>query len=143
VSPSLFGNWMNLKLVPTRLTQEQEQRIVDLTGKTPEMLWPEYVRSKDFLDAPKSFSFVGNIEARKMLEATRRLRELPAITPEAVFNRTELREHIEQALSSIQPKYAQAIRARFLEDKNYDEIAVEGFACASPSCSSPQVEGPS
>lgn len=123
VSMQAFGRWINLRDVPRRLTEKQVQKLVELTGQLPEALWPDYVRSRDFLDASKTFTVVKDVEARKFLTALTQ-RELPP-TPEEVFAREEMTETIDMVLATLPARDARIIKKRFYEEKTCEEVGVE------------------
>ncbi|GEM_PF-2567430 len=125
VSPQAFGHWINLQEVPRHLTTDQVTKLMELTGKTPELLWPDYVRSKDFLDAPKTFEVVRDVDARKMLTALQRGRELLAAPPDALFEKRELRENLARVMSTLPPLIAHVLRERFFDGASPQEIADE------------------
>jgi RNA polymerase sigma factor (sigma-70 family) len=122
VDASQFGRWINLLEVPRKLTEDKIQKLLDLTGLLPDQLWPEIIRSKDFLDAPKTFELIKNINARKMLTALMR-REISG--PESIFNRQELSRKIEKVLDTLPPRESEVIKLRYLEDKTCEEVAEE------------------
>lgn len=123
VSPTEFGYWINLKRIPVNLTEAQTAKLVELTGQLPEHLWPEYIRSKDFLDAPKTFEVVKNVDARRMLSALQFRRELSAVAPDKLFEKEELKQLLEQALNTLPPRTAEVLRRRFYDDETLDEVA--------------------
>lgn len=116
-----FGKWINLQEVPKKLSEEQIKRLLELTGMLPDQLWPDYVRSQDFLDAPKTFEVVKDVDAPKLIEAMRTLRQLPAGEPDKLFEQKELAEKIDELLGTLRPREALVIRSNFFEGRTDDE----------------------
>jgi len=122
VSPSVFGHWINLQGIPANLTEAQVAKFVELTGQLPEQLWPEYVRSRDFLDAPKTFEVVKDVDARRMLAALQFRRELSAAPPDELFEKKELKRVFGQLFHELPPKIAEVLRRRFYDDETLEEV---------------------
>lgn len=103
-----------------KFTREQEQKLLELTGKLPEDLWPEWLQDQDltkkqvFLDA-----------SPKMLHSSGML-QLSSPTPDDAFEREELRNLVHEALKTLTPREEQIMRLRFGLDgdapKTFDEI---------------------
>ncbi len=119
INPTLFGRWINLKEIPRHLTEEQVAKLVELTGQLPDQLWPEYVRSRDFLDAPKTFEVVKDVDARRLLAAFTK-RELGS--PEAIFSRRELSHKVDEVLGTLAPREAQVIHNLYFDGKTHEEV---------------------
>lgn len=123
VAIGTFTRWINLREVPSRLTEEQKAKLFELTGQIPEQLWSDFVRSKDFLDAPKTFAMVHDVDTRKLLAALERQRLLQTSPADELFEQAELAQTLEQMLGSIPPREAMIIRQRFFEDRSQKQVA--------------------
>lgn len=119
---SAFGLLINLKRIPQKLTKEQEAKLLELTGKMPEDLWPEFIRSKEFLEAPKVLEAIRDFTPA-MLEAGGLLQLPPA--PDEVYDAKELGLVLQEVLELLPPREAEVIRKVFLEERDEAEVAQE------------------
>jgi hypothetical protein len=87
-------------------------------------LWPEIVRTQEFLQTPKEFVIVHDVDARRMFAALSQQRELDA-APQDRFDTLELSERVDEVLDSLPSRLARLLRLRFFEDRTQDEVAVE------------------
>src|ERR1035437_1168153 len=93
--PSTFSNLINLKWFPEEFSVELEIKLVELTGKTLEELFPGWARQKDFLEMPKV--------SKRILEVTPQMLNsagalyLPA-GPEEAFCRQDVEKAINKVL---------------------------------------------
>lgn len=98
----VVGRWLNLQEVPGPVYMERiEGKLLELTGKLPDDLWPEWSRDREFLDADKRVSLHRDVTPRML--ADRGMLALPP-TPEEVFTQVEQREAIKRALHTLTPR---------------------------------------
>lgn len=122
MSPQQFGGLINLQWVPKKISPELEKKLLELTGKLPEDLWPDFVREKLSKKRPQIFINLAEVSPR-MLEAKEEILQLPPIQEEQLQQK-ELQELFEDIFkyffSSGQEKI---LRMRFYEEKTLEEIA--------------------
>ncbi len=114
-----LGTLINLKHTPKKFSKKIQKKLMKLTGKLPEDLWPEFVRTKEFLDMPKTRTAFAEITPR-FLEA-KGLLELPA-APDDIASAKELEEAVKVALETLTPRQELVIRKRFFEGKTLEEV---------------------
>jgi RNA polymerase sigma factor (sigma-70 family) len=121
---STFGRLLNLKWVPEEFSPKLTIKLFELTGKTPEELFPDWARQKDFLRMPKV--------SKKILEVTPQMLGdagalyLPA-GPEEAFCKQDVEKVINDVLHTLSPREEQIIRRHIMEDETLDKIG-EDFA---------------
>lgn len=103
-------------------TRKQEQKLLELTGKTIEELFPTWTREKDFLETPKVMEIIR--EATPQMLQAHGLLALPP-GPDEVAEKNELQSITEEMLSSLPPKYQKVLRLHFWEEKTLEEISEE------------------
>jgi RNA polymerase sigma factor (sigma-70 family) len=114
------GLLLNLKWVPKTFSDTLTKKLLDLTGKLPEDLFPESFREPLFLALDKTA--VVYAQTNPELLAGFIPKQLGQISPEVIFQSVELREAIEQVLKTLKPKEAKVIRARFFENMTLAEV---------------------
>ncbi len=117
-----FQVLINLRKAPKQLTGRQRQKLLELTGKTPEELWPAWAFSKEFLEAPKGIEAVREVPAARLL-ATMQALQLPPATPEELIQDREQREIVVATLRRLPKELRSVIEGIFLEDKTIDDVA--------------------
>lgn len=128
ITPSIFSGWINMNDVPKSFTAEMTIKLYELTGKTPEELFPEFVRSEKFREANvgrKTFTF--EADPSRML-GTREMLQLEApieMTPDGILGNKELRGMINNALHTLSPREEKILRAHVLEDVPLEELDKE------------------
>jgi RNA polymerase sigma factor (sigma-70 family) len=122
VGQSTFGEWVNLKKVPRRLSEARERKLFELTGKLVEDIWPPDILTEEFIGAPKKAEAIREVPAELLIGGG--LFALPP-APEEVATANELEAAIQNALAILKPKERLAIEAHFLEDKNLAETGNE------------------
>lgn len=122
---SRFGRLLNLGNVPKQLNEEQERKLLELTGKLPEELWPPEIFTEDFLEAPKVLEVMREVTPRMLAE--RGILALPTGQDEILedIEQGEIVEGMLAGLSQNFPKEAAAIRAVILEGKTQTQVAQE------------------
>ena len=119
---STFGRLLNLKWVPEEFSPKLTIKLFELTGKTPEELFPDWARQKDFLEMPK----IG----KKIIEVTPQMLGdagalyLPA-GPEEAFCKQDVERVINEVLQTLSPREEQIIRRHIMEDETFDKIGEE------------------
>jgi RNA polymerase sigma factor (sigma-70 family) len=126
VDQTTFSSLINLKWVPNEFSEELTQKLLELTDKSPEELFPGFIRRKEFLESEKVRDFYVNATPQ-MLQGTA-LPQLPA-APDAVVFEIERGAIIEEVLGTIPEHLAQVVRLRFLEDKTLKEVGQQFNVC--------------
>jgi RNA polymerase sigma factor (sigma-70 family) len=120
IDQSVFGRLINLKWVPEEFSLELEIKLYELTGKTPEELFPEWARQKDFLEMSKV--------SRKTLEVTPVMLQaagaIPRLlpSPEEVFCKQDVQRVINEVLITLSPREEKVVRRHVMGDETLDEI---------------------
>ncbi len=125
VTPTVFGNWINMTSIPKSFTAEMTIKLYELTSKTPEELFPEFVRSEKFRETKtgrKTFTFDADpdrmIGSKEML----RLEASPQTTPDGILTKKELVDKINDVLRTLTPREEKIVRDHILEDVPLDQI---------------------
>ena len=117
-----FGDLINLKWLPEEFSPELSIKLAELTGKTTEELFPEFMRSEEFLSRPKvaekTFEFTP-----RMLADLGLLQIAPA--PDEALEKVLLREELENSLNKLSKVQQRVIKGRYFDGKTLDEIAAE------------------
>lgn len=103
-----FGKLINLKWVPKNFTDELREKLYALTEKSPEELFPEWARKKDFLNMPKVRKQI--IEAMpSMIQAA--CPRLLLKGPEEARRAEEVKEIIDKTMKTVlSPREEQVVR---------------------------------
>lgn len=144
VTPTILGEWINLKACPPKeagghyksWTEERiaimEAKLEQLTGKSWEELWPDELRENhEFLKSPKMLEKVFNWKQAAMLnyaEATRDRLLTHAGALEEDEEITIEKEAIEKSLHMLTFRERKVIQLRYGFTgtvKTYDEVGVE------------------
>jgi len=102
--------------------RELEEKLMELTDKSIEELFPEEFRTKEFLDAPKVADRFVDVPTRLLLEQTGNL-ALPKPPDELLIDEERLDE-LEEIISELPEMQQGAVRA-FLNEKNMTETGAE------------------
>jgi len=119
---SKFGLLINLKWVPEEFSPKLSIKLCELTGKTPEELFPEFARQKNFLEAPKVVEVLRDVTPTMLAE--RNLLQLPP-SPENIIEQRELKKAVMEALHTLSPRAEKVLRLHFYEDQTDEQIASE------------------
>ncbi len=95
---------------------EIERKLLALTGKLLDELFPDIIRSRDFLDAPKVMEATGMADVRRLSLKCEEVARLPAPeieTAEQHALASELSERINRALGSLTFREREVIKLRF------------------------------
>lgn len=123
MSAPRFGRLMNLKEIPKRLSLEQEAKLLWMTGKSSvDELWPQSIRSEEFLEKGKTLELSYLIEPR--LLATSDFLRLP-LNPEEALKKKELNKLIKSIIEKLPPRQKRVIEAYYFEEKTLSAIAKE------------------
>ena len=125
MSDARFGTMINLRWIPKSdiVSEEFTKKIFALTGKLPEDLWPEFIRTQDFLDLPKRLDIYREVTARQ-LSAMVEQRQLGA-APDELLAAEELKQLVREKLEELSPRERQVLIGRFFEDKTLEQIGSE------------------
>lgn len=121
ISQQRVGALINLRIVPRRFTEDQIKKLVALTGKLPEDLFPEWISQKRFQEAPRDFELYRDMTPLALEQAS--VGTVP--TPEELMERRELLEQVEAAFKDLTPAQAVYTRAHLVDGKTIAEIAAE------------------
>jgi RNA polymerase sigma factor (sigma-70 family) len=113
-TPSNISRLLNLRGRPgvRWLTPERTQKLLELTGKLPDDLWPEWV-SNDVLDrVPKEIIHISSVSVGMLEAAGSQCLTLPP-SQEAELHQSEARDAIDAALSTLTPREELVVRLRF------------------------------
>jgi len=119
---STFGRLINLQWVPQEFSPTLSIKLFELTGKTPEDLFPEFARQKDFLEAPKVIEVLREVTPRML--AGRGLLRLAA-SPEELVEKAQLKEAVAKALHTLSPRKEKVVQMRVFEGATFEIIARE------------------
>jgi len=116
---STFGRLLNMSWVPREFSIELTLKLYELTGKSPEELFPHWARQKDFLEMPKV--------SKKFFEATPLLLQGFApqhllAGPEEAFCKEEVKQAIEEALHTLSPREEEVMRRWVMGEEDPEEI---------------------
>lgn len=125
VTPTIFGGWINMTNVPKLFTEEITIKLYELTGKTPEELFPDFVRSEEFRETKtgrKTFTFDADpsrmLSAKEMLE----LEAPPQTNPDGILTKKELVDRVNDVLHTLTPREEKLVRAHILEDVPLEQL---------------------
>ncbi len=122
VSESTLGELVRLTWIPSQkwLTKERQEKFLELTGKLPEDLWPEALRTKEFIDIPKTIEATREVPLH-LLARGRESLALPP-TPEEILMNKDLTKGIKGILSTLTQQQQKVIAGIFLEEKTQVEV---------------------
>jgi len=139
VTYAILHSWISLKSVPKldsatstiwndhARRSDLEAKLFTLTGQTLDELWPEQIRSQDFLDLPKSIEVTQATDIRDLAITQTALVALPS--PSAHMETDELRQSIQRALKSIPKRHAKVLEKYFglngEDEMSFAEIAAK------------------
>jgi transcriptional regulator with XRE-family HTH domain len=117
-----FQRLINLRWVPQKFSPDQSAKLLELTGKTTEELFPEYMRVPEFLDGPKVIKKYYEAEPGSLQAAG--MYYLPE-APDKLYDRQDLARRVELILSSIPEREARIVRRTIMEEATFEEVAEE------------------
>lgn len=120
IDQNRLSRLLNLRWVPRIFSDHLTQRLMELTGKTPEQLFPEWARKRDFLDTPKVRKIIFEATPEMVEMAGGGLRLLSS--PEDVSSAHELEVAITNALESLSPKEREVIERTVMGDETQEEV---------------------
>lgn len=130
-------SWISMRTVPNVHTQhrqsrwcdekwrtEMEKKLFDITHKTLDELWPDLMRTEDFMNREKATEVTVEATSRGLALYQEQNLQLPS--PSDVAETEELRARISDVLRTVTPREAGILRLRFgLDDgvpKTLDEV---------------------
>lgn len=125
-SSTKAGAVINLRWVPKTLTDDEVRKLLELTGKLPDEIWPEWARDKRWLDADKRAAIIRSVTPAQLGEAGFGPRLLPS--PDDVVEHHEATDLIGRVLETLTPREQTVIRLRYgigCDEQTYEEIAVD------------------
>lgn len=114
-----FGRLLNLQWVPKEFSLNLTIKLQELTGKTPEELFPDWARQREFLEMPKV--------SQRFVEATPQLLQNFApqhllLGPEEAYSRNEAKQIIDEVLRTLPPTEEKVVRGLIMEEVSSNEI---------------------
>lgn len=103
ISITSVVQWEGLKSYPKR--EQVMRRLCELAGSTPEELFPEFLRTKEFQTLPKSIEVSREVDPRLLLAGAGVPRLLP--TPEESEALRRIQELVKQGLEIRHSRYCQ------------------------------------
>ncbi len=113
-----FCEWVNMRSVP-RFHSESfaavEQKLMELTGKTVEELWPEEAKSAEWLQVPKTVVAHHQFELSALADMTKRRLLLPSPADQAAESELldNLRRNAQKVLKTLSFREREIIKLRF------------------------------
>lgn len=113
-----FCAWVNMREVP-RFRSESfaavEQKLMELTGKTVEELWPEEAKSAEWLQVPKTVVAHHQFELAALADMTRQRLMLPSPADQAAESELiqNLRRNTQKVLKTLSFREREVIKLRF------------------------------
>ena len=137
LSESQIGEMLNLKSKPPfifhkcRLTDPKmekrakrlTEKLMELTGKTVEDLFPEAVMTKEFLTRSKQIEANKDVSIGALLNYTATLALPPA--PDEVLMQQEMENEVARILSTLSQQQQHAFNAVYLEGRTCEEVGQE------------------
>jgi RNA polymerase sigma factor (sigma-70 family) len=103
---------------------EFEKRLIAITGKTIEEIWPNAVFSREFLEIEKDIEVVQEVDLRHLALRTESLLKLPA--PESEIEREETVESVKTAMKQLNARSREIISRRFGFDGPQEDLETIG-----------------
>lgn len=113
-----FCAWVNMRSVP-RFHSESfaavEQKLMELTGKTVEELWPEEAKSAEWLQVPKTVVAHHRFELAALADMTKQRLLLPSPADQASESELleNLRRNAQKVLKTLSFREREIIKMRF------------------------------
>ncbi len=130
IDQSTFGHLINLNKIPASFPIEVEIKLYELTGKTVEELFPDFVRTKEFREIKRVRTVFAEV-TQQTLEACGVIHQLPA--PNDVVSEAQLKESIEAVLKRLTPQITFGFKS--LAEANLDSETIRkiricnGYIC--------------
>jgi len=121
--PAKFGRLINLQWVPKEFTRREEEKLVELTGKSLDDLFPPELRNKEFLEAEKTVAAFREVHVAALADIGI-LQLSPA--PDEFSEQQEMHRLLDGSLEMLTPKEAEILRRRFGyygQEESYEKIA--------------------
>jgi len=115
-SPSEVALVVNMKHVPSKrwLTPAREAVLLDLTGKLPDDLWPEWAHDPEWLSRDKRIAVIRDVSPERLLRGAERLGLLPAADGYEITLAAELKDAVQQAVHGLEShRDRQVLELRF------------------------------
>ena len=116
---STFDKLINMNWVPEEFSPELTIKLYELTGKTPEHLFPEFARQRDFLAIPKVSTRILEITPAMLASAGAMFLPLP---PDEITSRHELERAIDNVLKTLTPREEKIVRRCIMEEETLEEV---------------------
>jgi RNA polymerase sigma factor (sigma-70 family) len=117
-----FGRWINMQEVPKKLSDERAVKLYEITGESPEDLWPKEVFTPEFLASPRTFKRIRKVPVH-ILAMCGVIPALPA-GPDDVVARSEIRDIVLGALNCLSQVQRDVLMARFFNDETQKDVAL-------------------
>ncbi len=123
-SQSWLGQVINLREIPSKKwLSEHQEKLLELTGKTPEDLFPESLRVREFLDVPKTIEATREVPLHLLASGKESLALPP--TPEEFLMNEELANGIDGLISELTQQQQKVITGIYFEGKTQVEVGLE------------------
>jgi RNA polymerase sigma factor (sigma-70 family) len=110
-TPSKTSAVCNLSNVPREFTEDELAKLLALTGKLPDELWPDWSRTRDFLSIPKHIVMERDVDHALLAEAGAFPKQLPP--PDELFHQSEIASVVSGVLGTLTPRERLVINQRF------------------------------
>ncbi len=117
-----FREYINLKSVPRNLSNAQIEKLLELTGRTPDELWPTQIFSREFLKASKVAEIIREVPVAYLLASMQALQQLPP-APDKLVEDRERREAVGATLQRLPPRTRDILAQVVLEERTLGEVA--------------------
>src|SRR3989344_1144030 len=121
ISVDTMCHMINLKHLP-KLSRRQKEKLMELTEKSFEDLFPEEVFSREFLERKKVFEITKEVPASLLLEQVHML-QLPS-PPDDVLMEKESVSLLTAVLEELPAKDKKLLTERFFENKTLREVGI-------------------
>ena len=119
VSSMVMSGMTCLKHLP-KLSRRQKEKLMELTEKSFEDLFPEEVFSREFLERKKVFEITKEVPASLLLEQIHMLQ--PPSPPDDILMEKETDSLLKTAFEELPAKDKKLLTKRFFENKTLDEV---------------------
>lgn len=125
VSQSKLGLWLNMKEYPSAFyIKKIEEKLLQLTGKLSDDIFPEALNSQDFLDKNKNMEITKDMPISMLIESGLTNKALPQ--PDDEFFEKEQKAIISEVLESLTPRESKVLQMSYGLD-GYDEHSLQAI----------------
>ncbi len=121
ISNNAFGRLINFQWVPQKPSKKFQEKIMELTEKSFDELFPEEIRNPKFLEQKKTFERFGEIEPALLLEQANML-VLPPSPVEELIQKEKL-GLVKKIMSGLPSVESRAIELHLLDGRTFTSIS--------------------